>query len=330
MGALKASRHASRPMAQASDTTQCSTPCIETGDEAELSGGLPVMSRSAFTAKLLKGSATAEPPSSRDVEESLVPSLTEVLDKLDDHSGAAASTYLGDCPDFQRDSLPSCWEAHQYQQPSGSNKLVDAGRFCNPKMIHDVREHFDAKFQDTESSWLQGELNHRTARPSVSEETSESSQQKAADVSGKDKSEYPVNEDGEHETYSGYMSELLRGKKDKAKDHGEDPKLKAKPPNKRTEVLPGVRMAGAKQKKSAKPPMSAKRIEELKKMLRHANAGGSLDTLFEEDDDPDSKIPDCDVLFGGRALLRTSVPQVFTCVSDALRDDWKHVPRSDR
>lgn len=317
-----------RPLAHASDTThstQCSTPCVELNDEAE-SSGLPVMSRSALASTLLKRESVppvhpAEQETSLEVEQSCVPPLDELLGRLDGEIGSDAGSSTLDDHSIWSVSSSSRWEAerriadavqaHPDQQQWGFHSRVGMDKLHSSQMIIDMRNKCDSQFQEADdSSWLPSEASYRNLR-SVH------------------KPEICAEEEKEPETWSSHMQDLLRGPQKKlSRPKGQDPKMMAKPPNQRTECLPGVRMAGAKPsgRKPAKTTSQIKRIEDLKKMLRHANAGGSLDTLFEEDDDPDAKIPDCDLLFGGRALQCSAVPQVFTCVSDAQCDDWIPVP----
>merc|ERR1711941_138752 len=129
----------------------------------------------------------------------------------------------------------------------------------------------------------------------------------------------------------GYMQDVLQGHKKKTMNTGENSKLESLAPDKRVESLPGMRTLGGPKKLARKPgqvPAVLKKGGDMERKIRHANAGGSIEMLMLEDDDPDARIPECDVILGGKALRFASVPQSFSCVLDCHHDDWRRIPKT--
>jgi len=264
-----------------------------------------------------------------------VPSLDEILGRIDADEMAGAEGASTDQPDVVSSELLEEFsnrceadirlrEAAQVHPDRHGSFDTYVGPFASSassrmELVMEARERHEDSFKDVdpELGWdfYASDVTRRKPDPKG-----------ISDNVTKESASEDELEDNWPEPSSSALGDLLRSMQPKPTKQSKQTKaLEKKPPSQRTEALPGVRMPGTKKPKAKPGPKSAplKKGGVLDRRLRMANAGGSLDTLFEDKAEEEGEAPDVECILAGRPLRCSYTPQAFSCVVDCQRDDWK-------
>lgn len=313
-------------------------PVSERDEGDEDVSGLPVVSA------MSRPSAASKPFLPEPTEQAIiaVPSLDEILGRIDadelagtdDIPGQASSSSHGLTHD-ELEAIKPRIEAETRLREAAQvhpDRMGSFETFVKPtaRLDHTLgaRDKLEAAFKEVENDigWdFAADVTRRKPDPKGPWDPAKGAVAEDSDEEEDEQEHWP-------EASSSALGDMLRAMQPKPSKQSkalnkQKAALEKMPPSQRTEALPGVRTLGAKKPVAKPGPKSAplKKGGALDRRLRLANAGGSLDALFEEKGlaEEEGEAPDHECILGGRPLRCNFLPQAFSCVADCQRDDWK-------